>query len=70
VPIRVRFESPHPLNRIIDLTRRHLSLFRETMRDDGRELFVDKLEDPVVHALQPDPKLINPATQKIRLRPT
>jgi hypothetical protein len=69
VPLRVRLELPHPLNRFIDLTGRHLSLLRETMRDDGRKLFVEKVEDSVVDALKPDPKLINPVTQNIRLGP-
>jgi hypothetical protein len=69
MPFRVLFKLHPSRDRLVYVAGRHDPLFDHAMREDHNRLAMEKVEYPVVPALQPRTKFIHAVPEVIRFRP-
>jgi hypothetical protein len=66
---RIQFVFAPSRERRLDSSGRNSVFFRQGMGENGRGSSMKKIQNPIVHMLQPDPKFVNPVAKKIGFRP-
>lgn len=63
----IGLETLLAINRPINLLGRHRTFFRNSVGDDRRRCPMEEVQDPKLHVLKAEAKLIDPVPQVVRL---